>query len=109
MASLVLTEHSVSISIMIVTLGLLNAVDSLIQRVTPHLFWTINVQSDGPLRPLTVQTFLPLPNGRTHLVIFTSNSYNDERVGGVSWGGRGEGLSLCESSVCLLLSFCNYI
>lgn len=70
MASLVLIEHSVSISIMIVTLGLLNAVDSLIQRVTPHLFWTINVQSDGPLRPLTVQTFLPLPNGRTHLVIF---------------------------------------
>lgn len=40
------------------------------------------MQSDGPLRPLTVQTFLSLPNGQMHSVIFTSSSYNDKRVRG---------------------------
>lgn len=71
-----------------------------------HIICTINVQSDGPLRPLTVQTSLSLPNGQMHLVIFISNSYNDERVGG---GLEEGGCSLCDSSVCVLLFFCKYI
>lgn len=52
-----------------------------------RISWTINVQCDGPLRPLSVQTFLSLPNGQMHSVIFTGSSYNDaraeERVGGL--------------------------
>lgn len=77
------------------------------------------MQSDGPLRPLTVQTFLSLPNGQMHIVIFAGNSPNDERVGGgcVGVGGGGglseeeeeEGGSWCESSGCLLLFLCDYI
>lgn len=71
-----------------------------------HIIWTINVVGDGPL---TVQTFLSLPNGQMHLVIFTSNSYNDEGARGSGWSVGGEGYSSYDSSVCLLLSSRNYI
>lgn len=90
-SSLALIEHSISISAPIATLGLLNAVTSaLLSSDSLCIIWR---QSDEPGRPLTVQTVLSLPNGQMHLVIFTSNSYNDEKAEGVGLGGGGGAFS----------------
>lgn len=57
-----------------------------------------------------MQTVLSLPNGQMHLVIFTSNSYNDEKAGGGWVRVVEEGVfpDVIHSSV-ISLSFCSYI
>lgn len=87
MASLALIERSISISLIDFNTGFAKRSGLSHMTLMPlyseslHISWTINVPSDGPLRPLTLQTFLSLPNGQMHSVIFTSNSYNDKRAG----------------------------
>lgn len=60
-------------------------------------------QSDRPLRPLTVHTFLSLPNGQMHSLQAAVI------MRGIAGRGGEGGRSKCNSSVCLLLYFYKYV